>query len=114
MAVVAKCHPQYTANGLWWDCPGCGLVHWVNLDPAATRERADGTREPAPCWSWNGSLDAPTFSPSVLVTWTAGDQPRVCHMFVQDGRVQFLGDCTHALAGHTVDLSPIEEDRRVN
>jgi hypothetical protein len=28
----------------------------------------------------------------------------VCHSFVTDGRIQFLGDCTHALAGQTVDL----------
>ena len=28
----------------------------------------------------------------------------VCHSFVTDGRIQFLADCTHALAGQTVDL----------
>ena len=28
----------------------------------------------------------------------------VCHSFVTDGRIQFLGDCTHDLAGHTVEL----------
>ena len=28
----------------------------------------------------------------------------VCHSFVTDGRIQFLGDCTHSLAGQTVDL----------
>lgn len=27
-----------------------------------------------------------------------------CHSFVTDGRIQFLGDCTHDLAGKTVDL----------
>jgi hypothetical protein len=31
---------------------------------------------------------------------------RVCHSFVVDGRIQFLGDCTHHLAGQTVDLPP--------
>jgi hypothetical protein len=25
------------------------------------------------------------------------------------GRIQFLGDCTHALAGQTVDLPEIQE-----
>lgn len=29
---------------------------------------------------------------------------KVCHSFVREGRIQFLGDCTHRLAGHTVDL----------
>lgn len=31
----------------------------------------------------------------------------VCHSFVTDGRIQFLGDCTHALTGQTVDLPEI-------
>lgn len=30
--------------------------------------------------------------------------PYTCHSFVTDGRIQFLGDCTHSLAGQTVDL----------
>lgn len=30
--------------------------------------------------------------------------PFVCHSFVTDGRIQFLSDCTHSLAGQTVDL----------
>ena len=35
-----------------------------------------------------------------------------CHTFVTDGRIQFLGDCTHALAGQTVDLPdwPVRND----
>ncbi len=28
----------------------------------------------------------------------------VCHSFLTDGRIQFLDDCTHAMAGQTVDL----------
>jgi hypothetical protein len=28
----------------------------------------------------------------------------VCHSFVTDGKIQFLSDCTHALAGQTVAL----------
>ena len=33
-----------------------------------------------------------------------------CHSFVTDGRIQFLSDCTHALAGQTVDLPDIKEN----
>lgn len=52
---------------------------------------------------------SPTFEPSILVTcrWMASDSEMkddVCHSFVRDGRIQFLGDCTHELAGKTVDL----------
>ena len=28
----------------------------------------------------------------------------VCHSFVTDGRIRFLGDCTHALKGQTVPI----------
>jgi hypothetical protein len=31
-------------------------------------------------------------------------KPSICHSFVTDGRIQFLNDCTHSLAGQTVDL----------
>jgi hypothetical protein len=31
-----------------------------------------------------------------------------CHSFVTDGRIQFLSDSTHALAGQTVDLPEIQ------
>ena len=30
-----------------------------------------------------------------------------CHSFVTDGRIQFLADCTHPLAGQTVDLPEV-------
>ena len=34
--------------------------------------------------------------------------PSVCHSFVTDGRIQFLADSNHALAGQTVDLPEVE------
>ena len=92
-------------GGLTFWCPGCARAHTVRV--------GDG---PGPRWNWNGSADRPTFQPSVLVTWSepsddpalagdpAHDVSRVCHSFVTDGQIQFLGDCTHALAGQTVPL----------
>lgn len=83
-------------------CPGCERDHFI-------QHGADS----GPNWGWNGSLDKPTFTPSVLVTYPGADAgvdgapPAVCHSFVTDGRIQFLGDCTHSLAGQTVDLPPI-------
>lgn len=104
---------------LFW-CPGCDGAHGI-------RVRQDGA--PRPSWEWNGSAEKPTFTPSILVTsrdftpqgradydaWYALPEPRpahakfdaadtVCHSFVADGRIQFLGDCTHALANQTVDI----------
>lgn len=84
---------------LRFHCPGCKRMHAIQHGS-----------DIGPNWSWNGSTTAPTFSPSVLVTYNGSDAgrdgapPAVCHSFVTDGRIQFLGDCTHELAGQTVDL----------
>lgn len=91
-------------------CPGCGYLHVINTNRVRSR----------PGWTYNGNPHAPTFKPSVLVkTGRAvdptlpepepGDPPEVCHSFVTDGRIQFLNDCTHALAGQTVDLPDMKE-----
>ena len=32
----------------------------------------------------------------------------VCHSFITDGRIQFLGDCTHELKGQTVELPEVK------
>lgn len=81
----------------WW-CPGCNGSH-------AVKTGVNG-------WTWNGAIDSPTFTPSVLVTYDGSDAgqakspPAVCHSFVTDGQMQFLDDCTHALAGQTVPIPP--------
>lgn len=84
-------------------CPGCNESHHVNSG-----------------WTFNGDGDRPTFYPSILVQGTRrltddeatrilnGEKLEipgfVCHSFVRDGRIEFLSDCTHSLAGQTVDL----------
>jgi hypothetical protein len=97
-------------------CPACREVHQISVAD-------DGGHYPGRAWGFNGNGDAPTFSPSILVRgkqverdaagrwtgeWVRGPDgkalDRVCHSFVRDGRIEFLGDCTHALAGQTVDL----------
>lgn len=84
----------------YW-CQGCEDVHVVRVQTDA------GT--PHPCWTWDGNAETPTFEPSVLVTcnWSEEDGgPTACHTFIRGGMVQFLGDCTHALAGQTLPLPP--------
>jgi hypothetical protein len=81
-----------------FDCPGCGFLHTVHVIGPSR-----------PNWTWNQSLDAPTFQPSVAVSWEHNGKPHMCHSFVMDGRIQFLGDCTHALANQTVDLPDFED-----
>lgn len=103
-----------TAEGghLFFWCPGCREAHIVG-----------------PTWDFNGDYDRPTFAPSILVRgnkvvkdengkWTGDWQrdaagnliPEVCHSFVRDGQIQFLNDCTHALAGQTVPLRPFDTE----
>ncbi|AYO80099.1 DUF6527 family protein [Sphingobium yanoikuyae] len=90
-------------GGLLFFCPGCRAVHGIKAGAGN-----------GPRWGYNGNPDAPTFTPSVLVTTgravdpnfkeEPGDPPAICHSFVTDGKIQFLADSTHALAGQTVDL----------
>lgn len=78
-------------GGLVFWCPGCDRAQALNTNPSVQ-------------WSYNGDVDKPTFRPSILQTLERPSGKEVCHSFVTDGRIQFLGDCTHALAGQTVDL----------
>ena len=68
-----------------------------------------GTRDGTPCWTWNGDTSKPTLRPSILTRLPTSDGDVVCHSFVQDGRIRFLDDCTHDLAGQEVDLLEEEE-----
>lgn len=79
-------------RSLLWKCAGCGEIHCCRIEG---RER--------PKWSWNRSLSAPTLVPSVLKKSPDGSR---CHSYVREGVVQFLGDCTHELAGEAVPMAP--------
>lgn len=77
-------------NGLRiFKCPGCEQRHAITDS-----------------WEFNGDVQNPTFSPSILVWWDEGEErlKKRCHSFIKGGKIQFLDDCTHSLAGKTVDL----------
>lgn len=127
----------YAGYSFW--CAGCKERHMVNT------EESDGKGRPV--WGFNGDLERPVFTPSVLVWWTepanlgnpealqrdldeaaarraAGEvnvkiqqADKRCHTFVgcngaEPGQIIYLGDCTHALAGQTIDLPdlPVPKD----
>jgi hypothetical protein len=73
---------------LFW-CPGCKTHMWFELKR----------------WTWNGDTEKPTVNPSILFN---PGQDQCCHLYVTDGALHFLGDCTHSLAGQTVPLEDIE------
>jgi Family of unknown function (DUF6527) len=69
-----------------FDCPGCGYGHPFEVPP----------------WTWNGSFDKPTFSPSLVCN--GFDPESRCHCIVADGKIHFGQDCWHSLAGQIVDM----------
>jgi len=109
---------------LTFKCPGCKLHHTVPVDGRPT------------AWRFNGSADCPTLEPSILARsgccyeadWHVQERRRgygepcdkgrpdgdgisvchTCHSFVREGKIEFLSDSTHALAGTTVPLNPAE------
>lgn len=118
--------PSTGDEGLTYYCQGCSSAHSI-------RTKGNGA------WGWNGDVDKPIFTPSVLVTgqdftekgeadfeaWLAAERPdrngvafesvkTVCHTFVgcngaQPGEVVFLGDCTHALAGQVLPFPDLPD-----
>ena len=101
---------RIAGGGFSYWCQGCEEMHAVNSG-----------------WKFDGNLEAPTFSPSVKVTsghyspgWKGPDcwctynaahpdnpsgfKCSCCHTLIKGGMVQFLGDCTHPLAGQTLPM----------
>lgn len=78
---------------LAFHCPGCNTVH-----------RIDST------WQWDGDLETPTVSPSILILGGLDGTKHVYHSFIRGGKIQFLEDCEHMLAGQTVDLPEYVSD----
>ena len=123
----ANAESGFSPNGRYsFICPGCGDHHEI---PTKT-PLYNGA-----CWGFNGNVDNPTFTPSLLVRsghyvpghesdhcWCTynkeqvekGEDPasftcHICHSFITDGKIQFLGDCTHHLAGKTVELPDVDQ-----
>lgn len=111
-------------------CPGCEDEHLITVDwtpPGKTR-----SRYLKQTWTLTGTLQCPTVAPSVLVRsghYADGDRTTCycnyseqhpgkttaykcqrCHSFIREGKIQFLADCSHALAGKTVDLPDYPEE----
>lgn len=121
--------PATGQEGLTYWCQGCKSTHQIR------------TKGPT-AWGWNGDVERPVFTPSVLVTgrdftdagraafevWHAAGCPQPaplsfesqdmrCHTFVgcngaQPGEVIFLGDCPHALAGQVHPFPDLPEHMR--
>lgn len=114
-----RCLQTDRDRSLAFFCPGCEEHHTIRIDGIHA-------------WQWDNNLLLPTFHPSILVTsghyspeWNGGDcwctyrqqypeKPSIfvcrrCHSFVKRGKIQFLLDSTHSLAGLTVVLPDLPD-----
>lgn len=89
MPKIAKINNKDGSTWYGFFCPGCECGHHFTNG-----------------WTFNGDMEKPTVSPSLLTNANLDcpTEPR-CHLFIKDGRIEFLSDCTHALAGQTVEMS---------
>lgn len=87
---------EYSGGYAHW-CPACEEVHAYQV----------------PRWTFNGDLEKPSFTPSMLIRWgeRIPDQEGkhegmggICHYFLTAGELAYCADSTHALAGKTVPL----------
>lgn len=92
-------HSTKEPVGYLHHCPGCGYGHmFYTFKP----NDYNGAK-----WVFDGNLEKPTFSPSMLVNAkNEGDYPR-CHYFLRNGKIQYLNDSTHHLAGQTIDMEDV-------
>jgi hypothetical protein len=103
MGVNIKLIPITDDNGnttaYMFYCPGCEHHHAYYVSGKLV-------------WQFNQNLDSPTFTPSLLNRVPCdGLEPhipeKICHIYLTDGIIHFLNDCTHKLAGQKV---PLQED----
>lgn len=92
---------QYGGGIAHW-CPACNGMHLFSLDGPGAK------------WTWNGNVEKPTFTPSMLIR--TGPRPTVpvgrpdagkvdvCHYIMTDGMINFCVDCTHEMAGQSVPI----------
>ena len=88
---------------LFW-CPGCKMAHGFNAGEGSTK----------PVWKFNFNMECPTLSPSYLTWWDSGPEKikHRCHSFIKNGKIQFLGDCTHDLKNQTVELPDFDKEEK--
>jgi hypothetical protein len=59
-------------------------------------------------WQFNGDLEKPTFTPSLLCN--KDDPASRCHLFVTGGEIHYCGDSWHELRGKTVAMVELDAE----
>ena len=130
MGAMKKKVNGYGGESYRFWCGGCSTHHSYRtkacdpaLLPADMEEKWKRYHLGGPVWQFDGNEESPTFSPSLLVSHSRylkdaegefiprGDgglevEKVRCHLYLRKGMVQYLGDCSHSLAGQTVPVEP--------
>lgn len=88
---VGKYFRRAEGDLIMFYCPGCKTHHFIDHR-----------------WDCTGlEIDSPTITPSILVNGgrVHPGEP-TCHLYIKNGMIEYLSDCTHDLAGKTI---PMEE-----
>ena len=87
--------------GYYFDCPGCKLGHTLIVRPYGD--------DSLPVWKFNGDMDSPTFRPGIRLKRASPDGKEIvsCNLFVTDGRLYFWNDCSHDLAGLSIEMQSV-------
>ena len=98
---------HYDAIMFW--CPGCEKLDndgkpygGLNMLPVTPPRNG-------PMWTFDGNIESPTLGPSILTHYDDQRGKFVCHSFLRNGVFEFLGDCTHALAGQNVPMPDLPD-----
>lgn len=83
-------------------CPGC-----IEFGGSGLHLLPVNSTTKSPSWDWDGDLEKPTLSPSIL-TGKDSETAR-CHSFLSEGVFQFLEDSTHSLAGQYVPIPDLPD-----
>lgn len=86
-------------DGFFWWCPACEEMH-----PLPYKQG----------WTWDGNLETPTFTPSFKHDWYWGEERKhlICHYIMTAGKVSYCSDCTHSMAGQTIEMPDLPETLR--
>ena len=73
-------------------CPGCKCCHWFDE-----------------IWNLTYKDEKPSLTPSLLVNGRLTEAHKKsgahrCHLYIKCGSIQYLSDCTHELAGQTINM----------
>lgn len=91
--------------------------YWIIRCRICGRHYIPKAQIPNKTWHFNGDCQSPTFTPSINECCNPPGhkdyRPDVkttrCHFIVTDGKIAYCGDCTHSLAGQTLELEDFSE-----